>query len=119
MRLWDGGLKDDGLYLLDFYDMRKRKAINSPADWEIHVLPRIARAPSFTGPLVSWEEATNIRREEILDGEERFSVLEGSPCVLQRNVGDGGDFKFYFSVPDRTRDAFPGAQLTPPIFGTM
>ncbi|ETW75065.1 hypothetical protein HETIRDRAFT_108286 [Heterobasidion irregulare TC 32-1] len=111
IRLWDGGLQDDGQFLLDLVDSRTKKPVNSPAGYKIYVLPRVGRMLGIPGPLMSWEVATNIPRKDIKDGEERFSVLEGSPCMLRRPGKDD----FFFAVPDRARDPLPGMQLATPI----
>lgn len=95
IRIWDGGMESDGQYMLDFFDRATKKAVNSPKDFQI--VP-ITRPGIFDlGPLVSWEVAMGRPRDGIPDGEERFSVIEGSCWTLK---WPGGDFSFV--VPVRT-----------------
>ena len=103
-------MQDDGLFLLDFVDARTKKAVNSPTGYKIYAFSRVGRMFGIPGPLMSWEVATNISREDIKDGEERFSISEGSPCMLRRPGKDD----FFFAVPDRPRDPLPGVQLATP-----
>ena len=104
-------MQDDGLFLLDFVDTRTKIAVNSPAGYEIDALPRVGRMLSIPGPIISCEAVRYTPRERILDGEERFSVPEGSPCVLRRPGKDD----FFFAVPDRPRDLLPGMQFATPV----
>ncbi|TFY83266.1 hypothetical protein EWM64_g737 [Hericium alpestre] len=108
IRLWDGGLEDDGIFLFDFVDMRTKKAVNSPVGYEVHAFPNRYHMLNMPGPIISWEAAQNIQRKHIKPGEERFSVPEGTSCALHRR----GQEIFMFAVPERPRkQSIHGVQL--------
>jgi hypothetical protein len=74
-------MEPDGQYMLDFFDCATKKAVNSPKDFKIVPL---ARSGMFiSGPLMSWEVAMGHPRDGIPEGEERFSVEEGSSWMLK------------------------------------
>ncbi|TFY76468.1 hypothetical protein EWM64_g7542 [Hericium alpestre] len=108
IRLWDGGLEDDGIFLFDFVDMRTKKALNSPVGYKVHAFPNRYHMLNMPGPIISWEAAQNIPRTHIKPGEERFSVPESTPCALHRD----GQEVFMFAVPERPRkQSIGGVQL--------
>ncbi|KZT02562.1 uncharacterized protein LAESUDRAFT_661564 [Laetiporus sulphureus 93-53] len=108
IRLWDGGLEDDSIFLFDFIDMRTKKAVNSPVGYEVHAFPNRYHMLNMPGPIISWEAAQNIQRKHIKPGEERFSVPEGTPCALHRH----GQEVFMFAAPERPRkQSIHGVQL--------
>jgi len=86
-------MESDGHYMLDFFDCATKKAVNSPKDFEF--VP-ITRGMFGMSPLVSWEVAVGHPRDGIPDGEERFSVIEGSSWTLKWRGGH-----FSFAVPVR------------------
>lgn len=97
IRLWDGGLEAQGQYCLDFIDTRSGLAENSPRGWILH--PHYPQYGLSTNEqLKSWEEAWKVSRENILPGEERFSIGQGAWCGLER---PGVDEVFWFEVPVR------------------
>ncbi|KIK57427.1 hypothetical protein GYMLUDRAFT_247064 [Collybiopsis luxurians FD-317 M1] len=102
IRLWDGGLEAQGQYCLDFIDTCTGKAINSPDRWVLH-----AKAPNgtlpYVAPLISWEEAWKVPKGEIPPGEERFSIMEGSMCGLERPECES----FWFRVPNSESIVLP------------
>jgi len=106
IRIWDGGMESDGQYMLDFFDCATKKAVNSPKDFQI--VPITRRGIFGLGPLVSWEVAMGRPRDGIPDGEERFSVMEGSNWTLK---WPGRDFSF--AVPVRTNSMDPLATPVP------
>jgi len=92
IRIWDGGMVSDGHYLLDIFDCATGKAVNSPKDFEFVPIYRPGVLPV---PLVSWEVIMGCPRDGIREGEERFSVAEGSRWTLKWR---GGHFSFAIPV---------------------
>ncbi|KAA1469122.1 hypothetical protein DENSPDRAFT_558990 [Dentipellis sp. KUC8613] len=104
IRLWDGGLADDGLFLLDFVVKDDSsglfKAVNSGGQFGIYPIHRPGILCS-TGRLISWEEAWGIPLADIKPGCERFSLPEGAFYRLEREGMPR--FDFVFRVPARER----------------
>ncbi|TFY67195.1 hypothetical protein EVG20_g4026 [Dentipellis fragilis] len=101
VRLWDGGLADDGLFLLDFAERGPDgtlKATNSRGRFKLYPQSRPG-IPNWPGPLISLEEAFGYKEHEIKEGAEKFSVPEASACILQREHHP----PFVFDVPARQR----------------
>ena len=106
IRIWGGGMEPNRQYMLDFFDCAAKNAVNSPKDFEIVPL---ARSGMFiSGPLMSWEVAMGHPRDGIPEGEERFSVDEGSSWMLKWNGGH-----FSFAVPVRMDSKSPLALPIP------
>ena len=99
LRFFDGGMERKRIFCFDFVDAQTREATNSPSDYEIHALPNPHHMLNIPGPIISWEAAMNIPRNQIKKGEERFSVPEGTHCVLLRP----GKPRFDFEAPERPR----------------
>ena len=109
IRIWGGGMETDGQYMLDLFDPATQKAINSPKDFEF--IPISRNGGFVSGPLVSWEVAMGYSSDEIPEGEERFSVMEGSSWMLKWRGGS-----FSFAVPVRTDSTGELALPVPYIF---
>jgi hypothetical protein len=109
IRLFDGGLRDQGMWNLDFYDFEKQKAVNSFENGLKYTLVQIGLStmmdsseatPQEVAPLSSWEHGGGIKEEDIGPGAERFSVFEGGICALKKS----GEILIYFQAPRRESD---------------
>ncbi|EIW75165.1 hypothetical protein CONPUDRAFT_159297 [Coniophora puteana RWD-64-598 SS2] len=101
IRIWDGGLEEEGQFCLDVYDMDAQIAINtSELGFSFNVVPLAGTLSVLCGGrLQSWEARTGCTPEQILPGEERFSVIEGAYLALCRPNLD----PFWFKIPTRNR----------------
>ncbi|KAM5538593.1 hypothetical protein V8D89_007622 [Ganoderma adspersum] len=114
IRMWDGGMDYWGQFCLDFFDVERRVPVNLPAGHGLygagetslppgvggdHPLPdHLVRAnvrPAESYPIGSWERNMGIAR--IPDGEEKWSLPEGTRLTLQRE----GHPPLTFQVPTR------------------
>ncbi|KAA1469120.1 hypothetical protein DENSPDRAFT_558753 [Dentipellis sp. KUC8613] len=101
IRMWDGGVADQGLFLLDFVitdSDGKLKAVNSKGRFAIYSIYRPG-IPYFPERVISWEEAYGWSPDEIFPGAEKFSVLEASRYMIKRE----GQPDFVFEAPGRER----------------
>ncbi|KIK64844.1 hypothetical protein GYMLUDRAFT_402827 [Collybiopsis luxurians FD-317 M1] len=96
IRFWDGGLEAQGQYCLDFIDQTTNDAVNSPHNWAIYPSSHfVTLVPGGCSKIISWEEAWGFEKDEIPPGEERFSVMQGLRCTVERP----GTELFWFEVP--------------------
>ncbi|KAF6754440.1 hypothetical protein DFP72DRAFT_899069 [Ephemerocybe angulata] len=98
IRFWDGGQKEQRQFFFDYVDLHEKKAVNSPAGYEVEAYPHLRHYLGMTaaGPIKSWEARRGMPRSAIPEGFERFSVPACTPCVLHRP----GKEDFFFTVPD-------------------
>jgi len=109
VRFWNGGLEQEGQWCMDVYDTASCDAVNSfELGLSFHVAP-VAGTLSVlcAGWLNSWEANAGIPSKELLQGEERFSVVGGALCTLRRP----GKEPFLFEVPRRRRVLPEGVQI--------
>ncbi|EIW75162.1 hypothetical protein CONPUDRAFT_169573 [Coniophora puteana RWD-64-598 SS2] len=113
IRLWDGGLEDDGEFCLDIYDMSTKISINSSElGFSFNVAPKPGTLSVLCGGrLRSWEDNAGYTPERILPGEERFSALEGAYLALRQPNSD----LFWFKVPMRNRPPAGVTRAVSPI----
>ncbi|KAI6106085.1 hypothetical protein EDD16DRAFT_206823 [Pisolithus croceorrhizus] len=106
IRIWDGGADAFRLYMMDFFDLDERTAINCPPGYSIYMVPTPGTTDVSTNyPLYSWETEFGNRPEDILPGEEKFCVPEGSRWRLVRGkVPQSSDF--FFCIPLRSVSKF-------------
>ncbi|KAJ7507244.1 hypothetical protein B0H11DRAFT_2219071 [Mycena galericulata] len=105
IRVFPGDLHPrHGAFFFDVYDIQRRLAVNSPPSFRFSVVrPKV--------PLLSVEEISGIRREDIRPGEERFAVEEGTPCRLKRE----GKADFLFRIPEHPKPPVPDIGFTQSI----
>ncbi|KAI0765366.1 hypothetical protein C8Q74DRAFT_1371181 [Fomes fomentarius] len=87
IRIWEGGMRENNQYCLDFFDTRRRTAVNLPPNYSLW--PSVSNMPgAFTmgGPLPSWEKALGYAPDAIPAGEEKWSVPAGSYITLKRGT---------------------------------
>ncbi|KAI6113232.1 hypothetical protein EDD16DRAFT_1709728 [Pisolithus croceorrhizus] len=108
IRIWDGGAEAYALYMMDFFHLDEQTAINCPAGYSLHMVPTPGTIGILIdGPLNSWETAFGIRPEDILPGEEKFCLPEGSRwCLVRREAPKQPDF--FFAIPLRSVSKFAG-----------
>ncbi|KAF5334915.1 hypothetical protein D9611_009946 [Ephemerocybe angulata] len=106
LRFFDGGAGDMRAFVFDFVDVREKRAVNSPAGYEIESLfNQYHHTGMLFGPIRSWEQAFGVSRADIMDGCERFAVAERTPCVLHRPGKE--DFRFVApELPERHDDRY-------------
>ena len=82
-------------------DTKLGEPVNSPFEYELWVVPNknVPWLPSTTSRLYSLERSFGIPQEDILPGEEKFVLLEGTACLLKRPCMRS----VYFEVPIRSR----------------
>jgi hypothetical protein len=109
VRLFDGGLRDQQMWILDFYDFDQQKAVNSFESGLKYTLVQIGLSttmdsseatPQEIMSLSSWEHNSRIKEEDMVSGAERFSVMEGTICALKKS----GEILIYFQAPRRESD---------------
>ncbi|KAJ7693583.1 hypothetical protein B0H17DRAFT_1059079, partial [Mycena rosella] len=81
-----------------------RMAVNAPPSFRFSTARPAMR-------LMSMEEASGIRPEDILPGEERFAVEDGTLCRLRRE----GAADFFFRMPYHPPPTFLDIGVTQPI----
>lgn len=101
IRLYDGGMERQNLYMLDFLDRVDRSCVAPPPGAMLSIVKIDGPpAPILLGPQISIQE----RDREILRREfdiKQFLVPEGGTCKLDFDVGGREPFKF--KVPKRPR----------------
>ncbi|EIW75278.1 hypothetical protein CONPUDRAFT_85524 [Coniophora puteana RWD-64-598 SS2] len=108
IRLFDGDMESFGQFCLDFYNVETKTAVNTPSGWVINVTPEAgSMAMLCSGALNSWERNHGMSQGQIPAGEERFSIVEGAVCQLERPGMD----TLWFEIPKRTRQLPPGVHL--------
>ncbi len=87
-------------YCLDFVlSSDVTKAVNSPANFTLWTtFPTYSSLPTRLMQIHSLEETMGLHRDRIRPGEERFILVEGQHCLLQRPGFRG----MSFTVPVRT-----------------
>ena len=112
--MWAGGMDYWGQFCLDFFDVRRRVPVNLPAGHALHLAATImppgvglgyplpghlvranVEAVPKGDPLRSWER--NMGMDSIPDGEEKWSIPEGTYLTLTRE----GHPDFTFQMPAR------------------
>ncbi|KAF6750450.1 hypothetical protein DFP72DRAFT_1072458 [Ephemerocybe angulata] len=97
LRFFEGGMGDMRVFVFDFVDVREKRAVNSPAGYEIEsFFNQYHHTGMHFGPIRPWEEGFGIARADIVDGCERFAVAARTPCVLRRP----GKVDFRFVAPE-------------------
>jgi hypothetical protein len=95
LRMWGKGLEAKYEYCLDFISSATHKPINSPFEYELWAIPNRHTPwlpmPSFR--IYSIEESAGIAQKDILPGEEKFVLLEGTACTLLRPDMQPVDFQ--------------------------
>ncbi|EIW75273.1 hypothetical protein CONPUDRAFT_93537 [Coniophora puteana RWD-64-598 SS2] len=108
IRLYDGDMESFGQFCLDFYSLETKAAVNTPSGWVINVEPEPGSMTMLCGGTMnSWELNSGMAPSQIPAGEERFSIVEGAICHLERPGMDS----FWFEIPRRKRPLPPGVQL--------
>ncbi|EIW75284.1 hypothetical protein CONPUDRAFT_159409 [Coniophora puteana RWD-64-598 SS2] len=104
IRLFDGDMESFGQFCLDFYNLETEAAVNTPSGWVINVEPEPGSMTMLCGgAMSSWEQNHGMSRGQIPAGEERFSIVEGAVCHLERPGMDS----FWFKIPRRKRQLPP------------
>ncbi|KII84210.1 hypothetical protein PLICRDRAFT_179876 [Plicaturopsis crispa FD-325 SS-3] len=102
-RLWGRGLDATHKYCLDWVHSQTGEPVNSPfgEDYELWAVPnrRTPWIPCPTSRLCSAERAFGVAQKDILPGQEKFILLEGTACLFKRP----GKQPIYFEVPVRPR----------------
>jgi len=100
LRLWGKGLELKREYCLDFVHSVTGQPVNSPFEYELWVVPNKSAPwlPGVKSRIYSLERGFGIPQEDILPGEEKFVLLEGTNCVLVRP----GMRSVHFEVPIRS-----------------
>lgn len=88
-------------YCLDFFDVNKRIPVNTPDGYKIYYLQYLGQHEE---QLVPWEIAMKVERVD--EGQEKYSVQEGSQLVLTRPDKD----PYLFEIPHRLRSTTGFAQ---------
>ncbi|TCD61970.1 hypothetical protein EIP91_007656 [Steccherinum ochraceum] len=103
LRLWGRFLEEKREYCLDFIDKTTSEPVNTPKGYELWTVPnkRAPWLPSGNMKLESMEQIIGYDPEQIPPGEEKYQLLEGTPCRLIRP----GSKSVYFEVPIRSRPA--------------
>ncbi len=99
IRIWEGGMRENNQYCLDFFDTRRRTAVNLPPNYSLW--PSVSNMPgAFTmgGPMPSWEKALGYAPDAIPAGEEKWSVPAGSYITLKRGMPPQDVFTFAVPV---------------------
>ncbi|KAI6125798.1 hypothetical protein EV401DRAFT_1855410 [Pisolithus croceorrhizus] len=106
IRIWDGGAEANALYMMDFFNLDEQTAINRPPGYSVYMEPISGTGDVHeNSPLKSWETEFGIRPEDILPGEEKFCLPEGSRwCLVHREAPKQPDF--FFAIPLRSVSKF-------------
>ena len=113
IRMWDGGMQAYDQFCLDFYDHRRDVAVNLPRGFSLWSSPANMQGVfGMGGQLASWETAMGMSAADILPGQEKWSVPEGSFVVVRRDDRPNEDFTF--AVPRRQP---PPVAIAQPVFG--
>ncbi|KAK7694146.1 hypothetical protein QCA50_001326 [Cerrena zonata] len=115
IRLWAGGMADQGIYLLDFFNVVEDMPVNTPNGYILSPIPTPGQFCPVS-QLVSWEESMSSRFPEATaatrlqrgaEGTDRYSIMEGMGCQLTRPNRE----PFYFLIPTRPRPNWGGVQF--------
>ena len=100
LRLWGKGLESKHQYCLDFVRNVTHLPVNSPFEYELWVVPNKSAPwlPGVKSRIYSLERSFGIPQKDIVCGEERFVLLEGTTCHLERPEMR----PVYFQVPIRS-----------------
>ncbi|KAI0336573.1 hypothetical protein GY45DRAFT_1315975 [Cubamyces sp. BRFM 1775] len=120
IRMWDGGMDLYGQFCLDFFDVRRKVAVNLPKGYALW--PAGTNAPGvfmmpMDGPLPSWEACYGYKPEAIPAGEEKWSVVAGSYITLQRS--NRPEDNFTFAVPMRQVPTYQCRPIAQPVRGPV
>ncbi|TBU58117.1 hypothetical protein BD310DRAFT_820040 [Dichomitus squalens] len=83
IRMWHGGMEAYIQFCLDFYDHSRDVPVNLPPGSRASPV-HMQGVFGMAGPLVSWERAMGFSPADILAGEEKWSVPEGTNLVVRR-----------------------------------
>lgn len=101
--MWGTGLEERHEYCFDFVETGTNTPVNSPFNYRLFVTPN-KKTPWLPGPpteIYSLERSFGLAQEEILEGEEKFVLLEGTACLLV--IIASPPVKVYFEAPIRPR----------------
>lgn len=108
VRIFDGGMGRFAQYCIDFFDLARGVAINTPRGYKIYPLNNPLTGAFAPGaPLISWEQA--MRVASIPAGSEKFSVPEGSQWKIVRPNEEDICFTVPFRNAPNVRQIVPRA----------
>lgn len=86
LRLWGKGLKLKREYCLDFVHNATGQPVHSPFKYELWVVPSKSAPllPCGKSRIYSLERSFDIPQKDILPGEEKSVLIEGTTCLLAR-----------------------------------
>lgn len=111
IRVWDGGLAKDGLYMLDFVQKSTGEPVNASPEYLIYPVSSTHVALLGSGPLVSWAIACGI--SPIPAGAEKFTA----PLGVEFRLLHRGKEVMRFLIPKV--EPAGKTTLTPPTITTQ